>query len=527
MTLYPPHNIHTTPVNPANAGTSVKDRLIDMIHSHPDLPALGSSISRIFLRTSSDGQSLEQLTSFILTDPSVTLKILRLANSVAYRATARAITSISKAIQLIGMNTVKECALAMVIVDDMPKKHARAVRTELMIAMSASLIGRNLAKRSAFPNAEEVIVAALFKNMGRLVLAAYDDELYRATMRLVTERGYTESKASMEKLGCTLSGLTEFALRAWHIPDPIIQAVKLMPGRILKAPQSRTEWMQQVTEFSNSAALMALNDTESWTDPKIEELLERFGNALEIDTAKLQNIMGESAEQFRSINTGNGAMQHDDEAQHDAMNADLSAEHHEKDESAVITGDAGSWTDRKADCGNNHKPANAADLLLDGVLEVAELLASQHYTINTLLMKVLETYYRSLGFQFVTICVRDLQTHQFQAKNSVGFNHDEIQKGFVFPDSASSDLFSIALKRNIDLAISDAAESKIRNALPEWHKQLLPDTRSFMFLPLVLQNQPVGLIYADRPVVASESITAGEIKLIKVLKLNLLAALHT
>ncbi|MCP5245144.1 MAG: HDOD domain-containing protein [Burkholderiales bacterium] len=89
--------------------------------------------------------------------------------------------------------------MAMILVDGMPRKHAKAVRTELMLALSASLIGRNLAKRSAFPNAEEVAIAALFKNMGRLILAAHDDQLYWETMSLAKEKGYSEARASSGK----------------------------------------------------------------------------------------------------------------------------------------------------------------------------------------------------------------------------------------------------------------------------------------------------------------------------------------
>lgn len=47
-----------------------------------------------------------------------------------------------------------------------------------------------------------------------------------------------------------------------------------------------------------------------------------------------------------------------------------------------------------------------------------------------------------------------------------------------------------------------------------------------MVLPLVVQNKPIGLIYADRSVVASEGITASEMKLIKALKANVLVAFN-
>lgn len=507
---------------PNEADMSIKDKLVDMINNHPDLPTLGSSITQIVQLTSSDGQSREHLASLVLTDPSLTLKILRLANSMSYRSSTQAITSISIAIQLLGMETVKACALAMLLVDRMPRKHARSVRTELMIALSASLIGRDLAKRSSFPNAEEVAVAALFKNMGRFVLAVYDDATYRTTMKLAMEKEYTESKASQEVLGCTFNWLTDYALRAWHIPEPIIQAMKLMPGRILKSPKNRGEWMQQVTEFSNRAALMTFKDSISQTDSMMEELLNRFGAALDIDAMKLESIVNEAAEQLRDINNSLEEM-----TQGGGENNDQSsAEPAKPDGLSAVTG-MDLWINQTIGGSGQRKPVNAADLLSEGLQEVTELMHKQPCSINTLLMLVAETYYRSLGFQFVTICVKDVQTNQFRARNSVGINHQDLQKGFVFSDSAALDLFSIALKRNVDLAISDATESKIRDAIPVWHRRLLPDTKSFMVLPLVLQNKPIGMIYADRPVVAREGITIREMKLIKALKENVLTAFNT
>ena len=111
----------------------------------------------------------DQLANLILADVALTQKILRLANTVTFRGTSnQVVTSISRAVQLLGLDTVKGCALAMILVDRMPGKHSRFVRKELMYALTASLISHKLAKQSCFPNAEEVAIAALFKNMGRL-----------------------------------------------------------------------------------------------------------------------------------------------------------------------------------------------------------------------------------------------------------------------------------------------------------------------------------------------------------------------
>jgi hypothetical protein len=121
-----------------------------------------------------------------------------------------------------------------------------------------------------------------------------------------------------------------------------------------------------------------------------------------------------------------------------------------------------------------------------------------------------------------------VRTNQFRARISLGDNNAARQEGFVFPATASGegDLFHLALENDADLLISNATESKIRNLIPVWHKALLPDAKSFIVLPLIVQKKPVGLFYADRTEFALEGVPADETALIKTLKGQVLGALN-
>jgi hypothetical protein len=61
--------------------------------------------------------------------------------------------------------------------------------------------------------------------------------------------------------------------------------------------------------------------------------------------------------------------------------------------------------------------------------------------------------------------------------------------------------------------------------LPSWHKELLPDARSFIVLPLIVNKVQLGLFYADRTATAPEGVPADETALIRALKGQVLAAL--
>jgi GAF domain-containing protein len=82
------------------------------------------------------------------------------------------------------------------------------------------------------------------------------------------------------------------------------------------------------------------------------------------------------------------------------------------------------------------------------------------------------------------------------------------------------------MENEADLMIADAAEPKIRDLLPAWHRALLPDTRSFIVLPLVVQKKQLGFFYADRSQPALEGVPPDEAALIKMLKGQVLMALQ-
>jgi hypothetical protein len=173
------------------------------------------------------------------------------------------------------------------------------------------------------------------------------------------------------------------------------------------------------------------------------------------------------------------------------------------------------------------KAYNASALLLAGVQEVIETIASDNYRLNDLIMLVLETYYKSLGFRFITLCLRDSKMDLFRARCSLGKNNLEYQKVFNFSAVPSTDLFHLALEKNVDLLISDASIPKIQKIIPQWHRDQFCGARSFMVLPLVANKKPIGLFYADRELESSEGITIEETKLIRTLKGQVLTVINS
>ncbi|MCB1984139.1 MAG: HDOD domain-containing protein [Burkholderiales bacterium] len=515
-----------------NQEISVEDGLLSAVRNDSDLPALGASISRIVQLSSSDDESVRKLAYFVLSDVSLTQKILRLSNSVSFRTVSnKAITSISKAIFLLGFNTVKACALAILLVDGMAGKNARHVRYELICALAASMVGRELARYSYFKDAEEIAVAALFKNVGRLLLAAYYPDQYQEMMALIKRGKHTTAQASKKVLNFNLDDFAENILNEWEIPASIIKALKTQSVSELKLPKNKTEWMQQAVELSDKAVPLVLGSAESWDIDIENTILTRFGKTLNLDKTKLNKLIIDASKETNTLEINAELI-----SQHEKKEIGMSAAKFElqsQQEEELLKELVFEFEDKdaqeysKIQCYPSGKPLNATELLLTGIQDVTEVMASGKYKLSDLITLVLETFYNSLGFRFITLCLRDLEHGQYRARSSLGSNFSARQKAFVFPITASTDLFHLAMKNNVDLIISDASTTKVRNLLPKWHVDLLPDARSFIVLPLVVNSKRIGFFYADRQQEAPEGVSSEEMRLIKTLKAQVLTALNT
>ncbi|MBC7513472.1 MAG: signal transduction protein, partial [Herminiimonas sp.] len=292
----------------------------------------------------------------------------------------------------------------------------------------------------------------------------------------------------------------------------------------------RQEWLQQVAAFSTTAAALIPKMTQPGEDVASRALLSRFGTALNLDGPRLAELMATVARETSAL--------HDNadlrfgaeglEAEHGP--ADVSDDD-VPDETGLLSGlllqgaDAGGGAIDRDVRHPSGKPLQARELLQAGVQDVNQMMASGRLRVNDLILLALETLYRSMGFRFATICLRDVATDQYRARIALGEDHARLQKGFVFPAVGKRDLFTLAMSNDADLLIADASEPKIAALVPAWHHALMPDVRSFIVVPLVVQKVPFGFFYADRTCTAPEGVPSDETALIKTLKGQVLAAL--
>ena len=506
-------------VQPPDEGATrrVRAALMQKVNGDEEMFALGGSIARVIELADSDEPGTHDLAYFVLSDVALTQRILRLSNTIRYRTVSgTAVTTVSRAIALLGFDNVKTTALAMLLVDTLDNgAHAGSVRVELEAALCASLVGREMAKLSHYQGAEEAAIGALFKNLGALLVASHEHARYREIQQLMAGARHTPAQASQMILGCSYDTLSAAVLAEWKIPDLIVRAQAALPPGSLRAAASRGEWMRQVASFSLEVARLLGKSGDPAGTPQARALLARYGAAFELDAAALERLFANVAEGMQGLMESMNLQPLPKEADSGDGLPDVLM---------LATLDAGEEEEGTHPSG---KPKNARELLLAGVQDVTQLRAGGGARVNDVILAVLETLYRALGFRFATVCLKDARAGQYRARVSFGAEQARLQAGFVFPLPASSgrDLFLLAMENDADLMISDAASPRIRELLPSWHRTLLPDAKSFIVLPLVVGKAQLGFFYADRAQTAPEGVPPDETAMIRALKRQVLSAL--
>ncbi len=494
----------------------VRATLLQKVCGNEDMFTLGASVARVVQMASSEDQGTHDLAHYVLSDPALTQRILRLSNTVQYRtASGTAVTTISRAMSLLGFDNVKTTALGMLLVDALSSSaHAGSVKTELEASLLASLAGREMARRAPFGRAEEAAIGALFKNLGPLLIASHEHERYREIGQLMASGKHLPGQASQMILGCTYDALSEAVLTEWKIPEVIVRSTQSLPPGPLKPAGNKSDWMRQVANFSHDVSKLLAKTKNPAGSKEAGALITRYGLALNINEEDLAGIFGAVRDELHTLmKSMDMAVQDVPEEVHDGM----------PDVLLLATMDAGE--PEPDGFHNSGKPLNARELLLAGVQDVTQMRASGQAKVNELILAVLETLYRSMGFRFATVCLKDVRSGQYRARVAFGEKHVERQPHFCFPLAPSRDLFHLSMENDADLMIADATSTKIRDLLPAWHRTLLPDARSFIVLPLVVGKVQLGLFYADRVRPAPEGVPPDETSLIKALKSQVLVAL--
>lgn len=506
-------------VDPQASGTL--EFLLRRMRLKRDFPALSDAVARIQRLTRSENENLGSLASEILKDVALTNKLLRMVNS-AHFSVAGPVTTVSRAVALVGFSAIRNMALTLVLLEHMHDKgHAQQLKEEFLRALMAGTLAGELAP--GVRDGEEAFLSAMFQNLGRLLTEFYfreEAQQIRALMRPAagTPQALSpadEDSAAIRVLGISFQDLGLGVARAWGLPESLQRSMRRPGAEVpMRAAERGPERMRWLGQAANEVADALLFSADPAT--RIEDVAQRHARVLELRPGELKRAAEQSQQRMTTLV--------------EAMQIRLGANDRARrllaapDEAAVHDSLASHQlqaVDAMPPAGAGAPLEAAADLLAAGIQDITNHMVSEQFRLNEVLRMVLETMLRALGLRRVVFALRDAKTDTLVGRFGLGDGADGVAAAMRVPlrvaPGAAADLFTAVCLKGADTLIADANAGNIAARLPAWFRQKV-DAPAFLLLPLMLKNAPFALIYADPVHGGTIALGEKELSLLRTLR---------
>ncbi len=502
----------------------VLDFLLRRMRHKSDFPALSDAIVRIQRLTQSEHESLANLSNEILKDVALTQKLLRLVNTAAYRHTGGGgISTVSRAVALIGFAGIRNLALSLVLLERMENKgHAQRLREDFLRSLMAASMARELC---ASPReAEEAFLGAMLHPLGRTLTEFYFPEEAETVRRLAStaddgQPALSEAAASTQVLGMSYEALGLGVARQWGLPESLQRAMRRPGGEVpAKRIEDAAERQRWLARAANDMADLILHTPPEQARARLRAMAQRHARALGVNAEEIEQA-ADTARQHLAQMTAALDLQLPQASRAQRLLAPLSPEPptavahdslaaHELVPTQVF---------ERTEVATLRDTAHASELLAAGIQEITDAMVNS-FQLNAVLRMILETIYRALHLRRVIFCLRDARGQTLTGRLGVGEDIERLAPLLrVDLTGQPPDLLAAVCLKGADTLIQDARAANIAARLPGWFKAEM-QAQSFLLLPLVLKGAPLGLIYADHAQASAVQLDDKQLSLLRTLR---------
>lgn len=204
----------------------MKEEFLQFIQQADDLPTPSSSAIQVMKKALDEDVSLTELANDISNDASLSTRILKVVNS-PYYGLPRKVATIKQAVVILGIQVVRNLALAVSVVNVFEKGenshlYNKLMESSLCSAVAAHLIGTLAGMKTV----EEAFVVGLLENIGMFLMMHYAPEIYGEVFEEAEERGIDIVTAEEEILGINHAQVGNLLALRWGLPESIVLSIR-------------------------------------------------------------------------------------------------------------------------------------------------------------------------------------------------------------------------------------------------------------------------------------------------------------
>ena len=435
--------------------------------SEEEMPIFAQTVGEINKILANEEYSSLALSRIILQDPSMTAKVVKLANSAFYNPGGTAISTVSRAVVVLGFNAVQAICISIMVIETMVKGRAKErVMRELARSIHGATQAKSLYPSSKDAASEEIFVAGLLCNLGQMAFWCFSGDQGVALDQALRASPGDAGDIENEVLGFKLNNLTTALAEEWHLSPLVADALK---GKAAKDPRSK---------YIDLGQRIAREVENGWSSPAIKALAleasKLTGKAVQDVGEMLQNQAREAVERAKAMG-----------ASHAARLIPVPGAEPEDADSTWDGPDAPVWCE----------PDPLLQLKI--LREITVTLASRP-ELNVLLEMVLEGIHRGVGMDRTVLALVTPRRNLVKAKLALGANRVRFQDRFQFELGVKPvNLFGRLMEGNEGIWVSDYDDPSLKGLLFGGLFEVI-NRATFVAQPVVFGGTPIGLFYADR-----------------------------
>jgi len=187
------------------------------------VPALSVTVAQLIELTARDNTNVSDVTQIVGLDPVLSARMLRVANSPFFGVPG-GVTSINHACMVLGLNTIRNLALAVGLGDSLNVSGSGDQQRQLWHRSVATAFASQALARRCGESTDVAFTAGMLYNLGKLVMFAAFPDGAREVYSIYETQGCALADAERMVFGMPHRELGELLVRQWQLP-PFIQQV--------------------------------------------------------------------------------------------------------------------------------------------------------------------------------------------------------------------------------------------------------------------------------------------------------------
>lgn len=472
-----PANVQHLTVASADPEESPVRARMSRILEGSDFPALSKQIIETISALDDDASSLQRLANVVLREYSLTLSVVRTANSVHYRRSGRSIQSATHAMMMLGARTVRQLASSLLLFENFHRR-SPALKELMLQSLLTANHAREVANTLGMQEPEEAHLCGMFRNLGEVLIACHFGEDYARIQTMMHDEGKSETGATKAVLGFPYADLGAEVSRHWGMPDAVVQGIRARASTSVSQSAAVTAFSHDLT-----VALYSQGQSPDGAGVALETVIERHSAKIKLSREQVREViasaLNETRELFSSLHIPSDRQRFKQlaESARSAM--------------GVATFDTGEWI-ATTPASSEGDVLQLRDRLLQELESAADALSGT--ALGDVLLLALEGALRGGPFDRVIVCILEADRGRLVARSGLGDGIEALLPHFDFPMNIRGGPVVTATQQRAPIYLPN---DRAMNAIEaRWAGTLR--VAQFGVFPIVLAGKIVGCLYVDR-----------------------------